>query len=259
MRVGHKYVESGAEHCGIDHDAVAFSATMGYAPRRFESRQAFLEAHDARWVRELHTALADVLSPDRTVLSLGSGEGEHEVLLHEAGYDVIASDVVPGVLDEAARLFPHLRTLTLDAFDPWPVTCTDVLATGMEFYFDDAGLLELLNTVHERIGPAGRFVLVLRYRDNPMTEIIDRVGLPLVAAVQRRRGMHLTRKAHGHRRSIAEVRALAEQAGFRVGRVRYAAFAMEFERLLPAPKPLIALDRRLHVLNSATVLELLPS
>ena len=257
MRVGHKYVAD--DRAGIDHDADQYAATMGYAPRRFASRQAFLEAHDARWVRELHAALTDVLSPDRPILSLGSGEGEHEVLLHEAGYDVIASDVVPGVLDEAARLFPRLRTLTLDAFDPWPVTCTDVLATGMEFYFDDARLLDLLETVHERIGPAGHFVLVLRYRDNPATEIIDRVGLPLVAAVQRRRGAHLTRKAHGYRRSVGDVRALAAQAGFRVGRVRHAAFAMEFERLLPAPRPLIALDRRLHVLNSATVLELLPA
>ena len=52
---------------------------------------------------------------------------------------------------------------------------------------------------------------------------------------------------------------MPRRAGFTVGRVRYAAYAMELERLVPAPRPLIALDRRLHVFNSATVLELLRS
>lgn len=259
MRVGHKYVVEATASRGVDATVEEHAATMGYAPGRVESREAFLRAHDHRWVHELHEVLVELLERDRLVLGLGSGEGEHEVMLGLKGYDVIASDIVPGVLADAGRLFPEVQTMELDVFGPGVVDCEDILVTGMDQYFDDPTLVELLGAVRARLPPGGRLIFTLRYRDNPATEIIDRVGLPLVAAVQRRRGMSLTRKAHGHRRSIAEVRALAEQAGFRVGRVRYAAFAMEFERLLPAPRPLIALDRRLHVLNSATVLELLPA
>lgn len=258
MRIGHKYVDDPAAGTAIDSDAAGYAATMGYEPRRFQSAEEFIAAHDARWVRELHAVLAELLERDRVVLGLGSGEGEHEVLLHRDGFDVIATDVVPGVLDEAARLFPSLRTQTFDAFGPWPVACDDVLATGLEFYFDDERLLELMRIVKQRLAADGRFLLVLRYRDNLATHAIDGLALPLVAALKRRRGARMVKKQHGYRRSISDVRALAARAGFRVGRVRYAAFAMEFERLLPAPRPLVALDRRLHVLNSATVFELLP-
>ena len=255
MRVGHKYVAD--DRAGIDRDADQYAATMGYRPGRHASPEDFLAAHDQRWVHELHDALADLLDPQRTVLCIGSGEGEHEVLLHLDGYDVIATDVVPGVLDDAARLFPGLKTMTLDAFGDEPVTCEDVLATGMEFYFDDAELGRLLRAVRARLEPGGRFILVQRYRDTPATWVVDRVALPLVAAVRRRRGIQQRRKAHGYRRSVRDIAALAGLAGFRLGRVEYAAFGMEVERVSPVPEPIIRLDRRVHVLNSATVLELL--
>lgn len=255
MRVGHKYVAD--VHSGIDHDVAQHAATMAYRPGRYASPEEFLVAHDQRWVHELHEALVELLDPARPVFGLGSGEGEHEVLLHRAGYEVTATDVVPGVLDDAARLFPGLRTLTLDAFGDWSVEPgSDVVATGMEFYFDDERLSRLMEIVRDRLGPGGRLILVLRYRDSRVTGLIDRVGVPLMARIRRARGERLVRKEHGYRRSVHEVQALAGAAGFRAGRVRYAAFGMEFERLLPAPRVLVAADRRLHVLNSATVLEL---
>lgn len=257
MRVGHKYVAD--DRAGIDRDADQYAATMGYRPGRHASPEDFLAAHDQRWVHELHAALADLLDPQRTVLCIGSGEGEHEVLLHLDGYDVIATDVVPGVLDDAARLFPGLKTMTLDAFGEEPVTCDDVLATGMEFYFDDAELGRLLRAVRARLEPGGRFILVQRYRDTPATWVVDRVALPLTAALRRMRGATLTRKAHGYRRSLGDIEQLARASGFRTGRVRYAAFGMEMERVLPAPDAVVRLDRRLHVLNSSTVVELLPA
>ena len=256
-RVGYKYVPAGTASADVDADVAEYAATMDYRPGRFETREAFLRAHDQRWVRELHEALKELLDPNRVTLGIGSGEGEHEVLLHESGYRVIASDVVPGVLDDAARLFPGLPTRVLDVFGEDIVECDDVLATGVDFYFDDVQALELFRAVRRRLGRGGRFIVVLRYRDNVATSFIDRVGLPLVAWAQRRRGVQLERKAHGHRRSTAEIHALAESAGFQVGRVRHAAFGMELERLVPAPRPVVRLDRRLHVLNSAIAFELL--
>ena len=257
MRVGWKYVPAATVSLGIDATVDEFATTMGYSPGRYPTRESFLEAHRQRWVLELHDVLRELLDPDRLTLGLGSGEGEHEVLLGLAGYRVIASDIVPGVLDDARMLFPEIQTLELDIFSEQAVDCEDVLITGMDQYFDDAGTGALLRAVRSQLRPDSRLVFTLRYRDSPVTQLVDRIALPAVAAVQRIRGAHLIRKEHGYRRSINEVRTLAGAAGFRVGRVRYAAFGMEFERLLPAPRVLVAADRRLHVLNSATVLELI--
>lgn len=255
MRIGHKYISEARE--SIDSDVGQYAATMGYEPGRFTTPEDFLRAHDQRWVHEIHNALCELLDRGRTVLSIGSGEGEHDVLLHLAGYDVIATDVVPGVLDDAARLFPGFRTARLDAFSDDEIACDDVLATGMEFYFDDAGLSRLMRAVRRRLEPGGRFVIVQRYRDTPGAWAVDRIALPLSAGLRRVRGERLTRKAHGYRRSIADIERVAAGARFRIGRVRHAAFAMELERVLPAPGFVVRADRRAHLLNSAVAIELL--
>ncbi len=246
-------------HTHVDHAPEEFAATMGYGARRYPSAAAFLDAHDERWVHELHAAYTELLDPARTVLGVGSGEGEHEVLLHLAGYRVVASDVVPGVLDVTTELFPGLGAASFDAFDPSPIACDDVLVGGLDFYFDDAAVGRLLRNLAGVAGPRGRVVLTLRYRANMVTWAIDNAILPVVAALQRRHGRRLERKAHGFRRSVRDIRRLAEPAGLRVGRVLHAAFAMEVARVAPVPGWLVALDRRAHALNSAVVVELVPS
>ena len=255
MRLGYKYVEAG--HAHVDGRAEEFVTTMGYGTR-YRTAEEFLAAHDQRWVRELHQVLVELLDPGRVVLGIGSGEGEHEVLLHRAGYRVIASDLVPGVLDDTARLFEGLPTMQFDVFAPTDVECDDVLITGLDFYLDDPEAARMLRSVRGLLGASGRLILTLRYRDNAATWAIDRLALPAVAALQRRRGATLERKQHGFRRSPREVAALARAAGFTVGRVRHAAFGMEIVRFAAPPSWLLAVDRRLHVLNSAVVFELLP-
>ena len=87
-----------------------------------------------------------------------------------------------------------------------------------------------------------------------------------IASRLRRRGArrerpYLVRREHGYRRTRSEIRAHIERAGYRVGRVRYAAFGLVLARL-PLPGGLLRLaaqlDRRFRVLNSATIFECLP-
>jgi hypothetical protein len=271
MRLGHSYVDAGdarARQTTLPTDSAGFAAQMRYERDATDSPDAFLAATDERWVVELRVALRDLLEPGRSVLSIGSGRGEHEVPLHTAGYDIVASEVVPGALDDAVRLFPGFRAIHFDVLAPGIENAyDDFLATGIDSVLDDAQLRTLFATARQVTRPRGRVILVHRYRDNVATRVIDRLGLPAWAAARnvyhraRGDGVLVVRREHGWRRSGAEIRALAAEGGYRTGRVRHAAYAMELARL-PMPgwamRVAVRADRRLRVFNSATVYEFLP-
>jgi SAM-dependent methyltransferase len=269
MRLAHSYVEAGdarAAQVTLPTDAGQHATHMAYEP--VATREAFLAAAGERWMVELRAALRELMAPDRSVLSIGSGRGEHEVPLHLAGYDVVASDVIEGALDDAMRLFPGFRAIRFDVLAPdLDAAYDDLLATGIDYALDDAQMRTLFATARRVTRPGGRVILAHRYRDTPATRAIDRLGLPAWAAARnayhraRGDGVRVVRGEHGWRRTGAEIRALAAAGGYRVGRVRSAAFAMELARL-PVPGPALRaaarLDRRLHAFNSATVYEFLP-
>ena len=270
MRVGYDYVPTG-EREALDRTADDFAKTMGYANAASETRESLLARTREQWVRELHEALAELLEPGRSVLSVGSGLGEHELPFHIAGYDVTASDIYDGALEPAAQHFPGFKTRRFDLLEPdTSIRYHDVVITSLDYALDDAQLRRALQNARRVLLPGGRLVFVQRYNDNLATKVIDRLLVPLMArAVQlkarlTKRGTGLVRRQHGYRRSRSEIVALAESSGYRVGRVAYAAFAMELARVgLQAVPPLFALmrraDRRLHVFNSATVFELIPT
>jgi cyclopropane fatty-acyl-phospholipid synthase-like methyltransferase len=270
MRLGHSYVEVGdarAAQTMLPTGREQLATHMSYEREMFASREAFLAAANERWIAELRDVLRELLEPARAVLSVGSGRGEHEVPLHLEGYDIVASELVDGALDDARRLFPGFHAIGFDVLAPsLDSTYDDLLATGIDYVLDDEGLQTLFATGRRITRLGGRVILVHRYRDSLATRIIDGIGLPAWALARnvfhglRRDGVRIVRRQHGWRRTRAEIRALAEAGGFRTGRIRHAAFGMELARL-PVPAPLLRAvaraDRRLHVLSSATVFEFL--
>jgi SAM-dependent methyltransferase len=272
MRLAHSYVDAADARAGqltLPAGAGEFATQMSYAREAAPTREAFLAAAGERWMVELRGVLAELMARDRSVLSIGSGRGEHEVPLHLAGFDIVASDVVDGALDDAVRLFPGFRAIRFDALEPdVEAAYDDLLATGIDSVLDDAQLRTLFATARRVTRPGGRLILVHRYRDNAATRLIDQLGLPAWAATYnlyhraRGDGVRAVRREHGWRRSGAEIRALARDCGFAPGRIRHAAYAMELARLpVPAAVMRVAVraDRRLHVLHSATVYEFLPA
>jgi SAM-dependent methyltransferase len=270
MRLAHSYVDAADERAAqvtLPAATAEFATHMSYV--REATRESFLEAAGERWMVELHEALCALLARDRSVLSVGSGRGEHEVQLHLAGFDIVASDVIEEALDDAVRLFAGLRAIRFDVLAPdIDAAYDDLLATGIDYALDDAQLRTLFATARRVTRPGGRVILVHRYPDTLATRAIDHVGLPAWAGARnlyhraRGDGARVVRREHGWRRSGAEIRALARDCGYRPGRIRYAAHAMELARL-PVPdaamRAAVRADRRLHVLNSATVYEFLPA
>ena len=270
MRVGWKCVPAAeAASQDVDRTPDEFARSMGYGKRRYASEAEFFRVHGAAWIAELHDALRELLDKKRAVLSIGSGECEHEVPFVREGYDVLASDLVDAAA-EARRLFPQLRFEQLDVLRPIPLgPFDDVLITGLDSYFADDQFDRILENVRGALRSQGRLIFVLRYRDNFVTSLIDGVGIPASCAMLRlastiglsRSGWQM--KRHGYRRSVREVVDIAAQHGFRVGRVRHAGFGVELTRIYlhrVAP-PLYALaralDRRAHILNNAVVFEFL--
>ena len=65
----------------------------------------FLKTHcSARWIKELNTELKKILSRNEKILSLGSGIGEHEVLLHRAFFLAARRIGAAGIYDDGRSL-----------------------------------------------------------------------------------------------------------------------------------------------------------
>lgn len=269
MRIGRKCVRADTVgRSGIDASADEFAETMGYSSRRYASQAEFLRFHSGVTTVELNGVLRELLDRSRSILSIGSGEGEHELPFALEGYNILATDIVDSA-SQTTRLFPALRFQVLDAFTlPGGSRWEDLLVTGIDCYFDDERFDQLLGRFRETLSPGGRLIFVLRYRDNLATRIID-AGQPVLCWVACVLGkLRLTSKRwqmkqHGYRRSESEIIAAAKRHGFRLGRLRHAGFGVELtrwyvDRLLPPVFSLVrAVDRRLNVLNNAVVFEFL--
>jgi SAM-dependent methyltransferase len=269
-RLAHTYVavdDEGPARTTLDVTPVDFAETMRYRTDKFETEDDFLAYCKGGWRPEVHEALARVLRRERSILSIGSGLGEHEVPFARAGYDITASEIVPGALQQAARFFPELKTRFLDVLDPdLSVRYDDVLVASLDYVLDDEQLERLLLNVKLLLRPRGRLIFVQRYNDNLATWAIDEVFQPLWARWQRARRpwLGLVRKQHGYRRTRREIETMANRLGYRLGRVEHAGFGAELQRIgidlkLPRAYAVVRrLDRLVHVFNVATLFEFLP-
>jgi hypothetical protein len=106
MRVRHVYVlNRSARRTTIEVSPTEFADTMRYGHYTFADQHEFLtRCCQVQWVLEVHEVLRGWLQRGMSILSIGSGLGEHEVLLFRAGYEVTASDFVGGgVFDQTGR------------------------------------------------------------------------------------------------------------------------------------------------------------
>jgi SAM-dependent methyltransferase len=116
----------------------------------------------ATWVRSLEALARRHGLSGRRALDLGCGTGSSLLPLFELGYDVVGTDVSPGMLERAARKLPadvplvlaDMRSLPeLGVFDLiWAVN------DGLNYLPDDADLRRAFVEVASRLQPEGIFL-----------------------------------------------------------------------------------------------------
>ena len=275
MRLAYDYVVTTGDRdvrATLDRTADQFADRMGYRAGRFATREELLAESGADWARELHAVLRELLNPARRTLSVGSGYCEHEAQLATAGYRIVASDIVPDAMTDAARLFPELETRVFDVLDPAPdERWDDVLIASLDYALDDEQLALALRNVRKILAPGGRLIFVHRYQDTLGTRLVDCVLSPALALATSTKarmsgsGLQIVRREHGFRRTRRELRQLAGRSGLNTSRIRFAGFAVELTRIdvhrrAPAVYRIARrLDRRMKIFNVATVLELIPA
>lgn len=274
MRPRSIFVRSnGAVRQAIEISPQEFLESLHYGQERFASQEDFLmRCCQQDWIREMNDVLKTWLPHNGTILSIGSGLGEHELLLFRMGFNVTASDFVKGSCDEAMRLFPGFRAIWFDILNPGDRNQYDtvLMLGGMDQYFDDTQLERILQNTKRLLKPRGRLVFAIRHHDNLCTRVIDYVFGPLVAKTQnlkyrlQGRTDRWRKKLHAYARSRKEVIRIAERVGFRLARIGYAGFGVEWTRLAVDVyltriyRLLRSIDRRLHCCTNVTLFEFVP-
>ncbi len=229
--IKHNVVPRG--HPGVTQGEQAehhFRLMGGYEPDdAYRSKSAFFAQHLGAHPRltAYDRYLQRRMRPDEQVLSVASGRCANELRLMETiGCDITCSDLkAPPCLAATRALFPSLKFVAIDVLrDDPPGTFDTALSLSLIYAFDDRKLERFFAFTRRALKPSGRLLLDLAGSpDNLPSYVLHDVFLPAEAAVVSayRTVRHLEphrveRVAHGYRRSLADVVAVAERAGFRL-------------------------------------------
>ena len=210
-------------------------------------REAFLaRRRDDESTRSMVAFLRANLSPADRVISVGGGNGEHEVHLIVAGYDILVTDISGAALQVLAAKFPEAKTRIVDILQPDFATAyrelmgafDAVFVPSLFYYMDGPDTERAIRNMDLLIRPGGRMLLNLRERDTVLTRFIDnhllRWEQPILRWNRRRKTgrIHCTyRVAAGYRRALGELQtAVRSVSDCRFASVTHGATAHEFQR-----------------------------
>ncbi|MDB5825066.1 MAG: hypothetical protein JWR21_3770 [Herminiimonas sp.] len=228
------------------------------------------------WVKEFHRLLVQVLVKQRRTLSIGSCFGENEAPFIKDGYDIVCSDINTAVIAHMRQYFPPSRYQVFDlfssTFQDFQNNFQDLLITGLDYAFDDVQTVEIFRNCRALLAKSTtpgekRLLFSLRYHDNWVTKLIDKVLLPaesgLKNIVMKGKGSktRYIAKFHGFRRSRNEIIAIALAEGFALRRTLYGGYGVELERssvvsrLKFLTRVVTNIDPHIRLFNNITIFE----
>jgi SAM-dependent methyltransferase len=204
-----------------------FALMGGYEPDdAYHSKAAFFARHLGTHPRltAYDRYLQGRIRAGEQVLSVASGRCANELQLMETiGCDITCSDLkAPPCLAATQALFPSLKFVPIDVLRDNPPDVYDtVLSLSLIYAFDDQQLAQFFAFARRALKPSGRLLLDLAGSpDNLPSFVLHELFLPAEAAVVSayRTVRHLKphcveHVAHGYRRSLGDVVAVAARAG----------------------------------------------
>jgi len=200
--------------------------TMKYDKMVFKTQKDFFDRFFTNlWINDLNSVYSRLLSKINCTIGIGSGVGEHELLLFHEGFDVIASDIIPGLSEQTTQLFPGFKTITIDIFnddiiqkinEKFDISSDnfDILITGLDFYFNNEDTQRLFDICSGYLKKGNNLIFTLRYPDSISRRLIE-FWLFIEAIINHyvfKKG--IIQKEKGYRRKRKEIVKMAEKAGF---------------------------------------------
>lgn len=200
-----------------------YDSAEGYGSKEDFFKTHLYSAHPRH--RHYHDYLMTHLERSGSIFSIGSGLCANELLLVDAGFNIICSDLEQPCREETMRLFPRLRFVKYDVTQgPVPGNFDTVISLSMFYLFDDKQLAAVFKNIADGLRPGGTFILDPGgAEDNIGTRIIDDILYPLeirsIRVLQRilkKKERVVAKKHQGYRTTDAEIISIAGKAGFRL-------------------------------------------
>ena len=245
MRKWFKYflVEEGEAFCAAKDITFAENAkTMAYDRQEgYSSRGAFIKMYfedDHVRLKKYDEVFKSVLLKGEKIFSIASGRCVNEILLIEAGYNILCSDLEP--VPKVKEIFSDLHFVRYDVTKgPYPDERFDaILAIQVLYLFDPEHLENILKNLKASLKEKGRLIIdISGAQDNFLTYAIDNCISWYEAYLKsfilkcfKKRRLQVKKKHHGFRYTDKEFIALVETAGFKFSRVYRADYRTELER-----------------------------
>jgi len=216
--------------------------TMAYdRPEGFSSRGEFIKTYfegDHVRLRKYDEVLKSVLRKGERIFSIASGRCVNEILLAEAGYNILCSDLEP--VPKVKEIFPDLNFVRYDVTKGhYPDQRFDTILAIQVFYlFDKEHLESILKNLKTSLKEKGRLIIdISGAQDNFLTYVIDNwIGWyeaylkGFIFKLFKKRRLRVKKKHHGFRYTDKEFIVLVEKAGFKFSQVFCADYRTELER-----------------------------
>jgi len=211
----------------VDSTVKEFNKTMEYEHNDFKDVEEYIHFFCHKdWVNLIHQQLKKFVNKNRITLGIGSGFGEHEFLLYQKGYKIIASDVIPDLSFKSNILPEDFKIITIDIFkDNIKVALQkniginniekfDLLDSGLLFYYNNDDAQIIFQKFYDALPSGCNLILISRYRDYPGAAMLEKLLYFEGCLKSFFKKCGLIIKHHGYRRKDCEIIQMANKAGF---------------------------------------------
>lgn len=225
------------------YDIESFHQELG---EMIDTKERFYEICKGYLPNQVRQLLSLIINKDQKVISIGCGDGEHEIPLIEEGYNIHLSDFNIERLNNTKALFPFCHTIELDILNKnFNTTYEDLLNSydvvfipGIFAPYDDHESVRILNNLRKLMKSDGCIIVLHRARNSMLTGAIDRIcKFDTVLHnffyhyLKQKKRMYIYSVHHGYRRSLKEFSDLVQSSGLKKTDIIYADHVTELSRL----------------------------